>query len=288
MQILFQQIVNGIVNGGIYALIAVGLTMIFGILNIVNFAHGEMYMLGGYFAYVFAVLLGLPFGVAFILSILGGVVIGLLAERIIFRPLQGKAHMNSVIATMGLSLVLANSALMIFSPTPQHIPAPVPNVSLEILGINFSLLRLIVLCVALALILLLTLYVNRTWTGMAMRAVAQDLTVARLMGIQITHISMKTIGIGSALAAAAGVLIGPLLVVEPHMGSVAGLKAFAVVIMGGMGNIPGAIFAALTLGIAESLAAGFVGTGFKELIAFTIMILILLFRPTGLWGRKAM
>lgn len=288
MQIFFQQLVNGLVTGGIYALIAVGLTMIFGILDIVNFAHGELYMLGGYFAYISAVLLALPFSVTFVVSILGGVIVGLLAERIVFRPLQGKAHSNSVIASMGLSLVLANTALMVFSPTPRHIPAPVSDVSLQVLGINVGLLRAIVLMVAVVLMVALTLYVERTWTGIAMRAVAQDLIVARLMGININRIGALTFGIGSGLAAAAGVLVGPLLVVEPHMGAVGGLKAFAVVIMGGMGSIPGAIFAALILGMAESLAAGFIGTGFKELIAFTLMILILVFKPSGLWGRKAM
>jgi len=285
MEIFFQQVANGLVNAGLYALIAVGLTMIFGILDIVNFAHGEFYMVGAYFAYVFSVLLGLPFTVAFILSIVGGAILGLVSERLVFRPIRGKAHSNSVIASMGLSIVLANVALMVFTATPQRIPAPITDVSLAFVGVNFSLLRTVVLGIAVALIIALTLYVEKTWMGMAMRSVAQDLTVARLMGIDINRVSMVTFGVGSALAATAGALVGPLLVVEPHMGSVAGLKAFAVVIMGGMGSIPGAIFAALILGIAESLAAGFVATGFKDLVAFTLMILILVVKPSGLWAR---
>ena len=288
MQILFQQMVNGLANAGTYALIAVGLTMIFGILDVVNFAHGEMYMLGAYFAYVFAVTLNLPFAASFFLSILGGMAVGVLAERIVFCRLQGKPHMNSVIASMGLSLVLANGALMIFTPTPRHIPPPIPEGSFEILGIYLSQMRALVFGVAVVLIVALNLFVERTWMGMGMRAVAQDTVVARLMGIDIQRVSIATFAIGSALAAAAGALVGPLLVVEPHMGGVAGLKAFAVVIMGGMGSIPGAIFAALILGLAEGLAAGFVGAGVKDLIAFVLMILILVFKPTGLWRRRAM
>ena len=288
MQILFQQMVNGLANAGTYALIAVGLTRIFGILDVVNFAHGEMYMLGAYFAYVFAVTLNLPFAASFFLSILGGMAVGVLAERIVFCRLQGKPHMNSVIASMGLSLVLANGALMIFTPTPRHIPPPIPEGSFEILGIYLSQMRALVFGVAVVLIVALNLFVERTWMGMGMRAVAQDTVVARLMGIDIQRVSIATFAIGSALAAAAGALVGPLLVVEPHMGGVAGLKAFAVVIMGGMGSIPGAIFAALILGLAEGLAAGFVGAGVKDLIAFVLMILILVFKPTGLWRRRAM
>lgn len=286
MQIFFQQIVNGIVNGGLYALMAVGLTMIFGILDVINFAHGEFYMLGGYLAFVFAGLLELPLAAVFILSILGGAVIGLMAERIIFRPLQGKALANQLIASMGLSIVLANGAAMIFTPTPRHIPASFSDVSLNILGVNFSLLRAVILVVSVVLIVALTIYVERTWMGLAMRSMAQNLTAALLMGIDVTRVSQVTFAIGSALAATAGVLVGPLLVVEPHMGGAAVLKAFAIVIMGGMGSIPGAIIAALVLGISESLAAGYIGSGFKELFAFILMIVILLVKPSGIWVRR--
>lgn len=287
MQIFFQQIVNGIVTGGLYALMAVGLTMIFGILDVINFAHGEFFMLGGYLAFVFAVLLKLPFPAAFILSILGGAAIGLTAERIIFRPLQGKTLANQLIASMGLSIVLANGAAMIFTPTPRHIPAPFADISLEILGVHFSLLRVIILGISVILMIALTIYVERTWMGLAMRTLAQDMRAALLMGIDIIWVRKVTFAIGSGLAATAGVLVGPLLVVEPHMGGVAVLKAFAIVIMGGMGSIPGAIIAALVLGISESLAAGYIGTGLKELIAFTLMIVILLVKPSGIWSRKS-
>ncbi len=240
MQVLIQQLLNGMVSGGVYALIAVGLTMIFGILDIVNFAHGEFYMVGGYLAYLFAVLLHLPYPLVFIFSICGGVIIGLIAERLVFRPIRGKAHSNSVIASMGLSMILANGALMIFTPTPQHIPPPFPDTSVQILGLNFGLLRGFVLIVAVILIVALTLIVERTWMGIAMRSVAQDLVVARLMGIDIDWVSRVTFGLGSGLAAAAGVLVGPLLDVDPNMGSMAGIKAFAVVNMGGNGSITGA------------------------------------------------
>jgi len=282
MGIFIQQVVNGVVNGGIYSLIAVGLTMIFGVLDIINFAHGELYMIGAYLVFVFAVLLKLPFALACVLSLLGGAALGVILERVAFRPLQGRPMANQLIASMGLSIVLANGSAMIFSPTPRHIPSPFRDIPLEVWGVNFSLLRVLILVISVAIIVGLTLFVNRTWIGLAMRTMAQDLTTSYLMGIDTRRVRQITFALGSALAATAGVLVGPLLVVEPHMGGVAVLKAFAIVIMGGMGNIPGAIVAALILGVAESLAAGYIGAGFKEVIAFTLMILILLVKPSGI------
>jgi len=275
------------VIGGIYALMAVGLTMIFGILNVVNFAHGELYMLGAYATLLLVTVVKLPVAVAIIGAVAISAVFGLLIERAIFRPIRLAPPLNAIIASMGLSYLLSDSARIAFTPVPQMMPAAISGV-LNVGGVLVSYQRILVLVVAMVLIAALTLFVRYSWIGIAMRCVAQDMVAARLMGISLNRVAATTMAISAGLAAAAGGLIGPLFVVEPNMGVSLLLKAFAVVILGGVGNVAGAIAAGLLLGVTESLAAGFIATGLKDLVAFVILILVLVVRPTGLLGRTSL
>lgn len=285
LQEILQQLVNGLVTGGIYALIAVGLTMIFGILDIVNFAHGELYMVGAYLTYIFVTQINLPFAVAVAAAVAAAALIGALVEFVIFRPVRFSSPLNSIIVSMGLSIILANGALLIFTATPRALASPVSG-SVDLGGVIVTWDRLLIFAVAAGLFVALTLYVRKTWMGTAMRAVAQDLTAAQLVGININRVSRTTFVISVGLAAVAGALVGPLVVLQPSMGGVAVLKAFAVVILGGIGSVPGAIFASLLLGVVEQFTAAFVSNAFKDFISFAILIAVLMIRPTGLFGQQ--
>lgn len=280
-----QYVVNGLTTGAIYVLVAVGLSLVFGVLDTVNFAHGEFYMVGAYLAFVL-IAFGLPVVIAVPLAALGGAAVGAIAEALVFRPTRGTAHINAMVASMGLSIVMTNGALMIFSPTPRRLAGIVPQGVMSLWGIGLSYNRLIIVVVALILVALLYLLIDRTWLGLAMRATSQDLKTSLLMGVKLNNVATAAFAIAGGLAAVAGVLVGPLFIVEPYMGVVMVLKAFVIVIAGGIGNLAGVVGAGFLLGIAESVAAAFVGSGFKELIAFCIMILVLLVRPEGLAGSR--
>jgi branched-chain amino acid transport system permease protein len=283
-QNILQQVLNGIVLGGMYGLIATGLTMVFGILEIINFAHGELYMIGAYLTLTFAVAWQLPYYLAVLAAVVATGMLGIVMERLVFRPIRFTPIVNSIIASMGLSIFLANAVLLLWSPTPHLLAAPYANVPINIFGLFLTPHRLLILGVTLVLIVGLHLFIERTWLGLGMRCMGQDLVAARLMGIDVDQIGRVTFAVGAALAAAAGGLVGALFIVEPHMGGTMGLKAWAVVILGGMGSIRGAILAGFLLGVVESLVGGFIQTGLKDLISFAAMILILLLKPAGLWG----
>lgn len=278
-----QQIINGVVVGGVYALIAVGLTMVFGILDVVNFAHGELYMVGAYAVLLLTTVMKLPIWLSILIAVVLAAGFGALVELAIFRPIRFAPPLNAIIVSMGLSYLLSDGARIVFTPAPRMMPSAVSGV-LNLGGLFVSNQRLLILGVSALLIAALTLFVRYSWIGTAMRCVAQDKVAARLMGINLNQVAAVTFAISAALAAAAGGLIGPLFVVEPSMGARLALKAFAVVILGGVGHVPGAIWAGLLLGVTEALAAGFVATGVKDLIAFALLILVLVVRPTGLFG----
>jgi len=244
-------------------------------------------MLGAYATLLLVTVVNLPIGLAILGAIAISAVFGLVIERGIFRPIRFAPPLNAIIASMGLSYLLSDSARIVFTPVPKMMPATVAGV-LNVGGILVSYQRVLVLIVAMALIAALTLFVRYSWIGIAMRCVAQDMVAARLMGINLNRVAATTMAISAGLAAAAGGLIGPLFVVEPHMGASLLLKAFAVVILGGVGNVAGAIAAGLLLGVTEALAAGFIATGLKDLVAFVILILVLVVRPTGLLGRTSL
>jgi len=287
--VVLQQVVNGVTIGVVYALIAIGLTLVFGILGVINFAHGEFYMIGAFLTYTLTVRLGLEYFLALALTIAGGAAVGLLAERLAVRPLKGRHMFTVVLSTLGLSIFLENGALLVWGPDPREIELAWGSRPLLIGGVVITFLRVAVLGTAAALIVALTWFIRRTTWGMAMRAVAANRDAAALMGIPVDRVYAITFAVGSALAGVAGGLLGAMFTIEPTMGEWAVVKAFSVVIMGGMGHVPGAVLGGIILGVAESLGAGFLpgGTSYKDGIGYAILILVLLYRPQGLFGRGA-
>lgn len=286
LQELIQQVVNGLVLGSTYTLIALGLTMIYGILGIVNWAHGELYMLGAFAGLFLVVNLNLPF----IAGLLGAMVImavfGMIMERLVFRPLRHAPEMNMIIGTLGISIFLMNAAIVLFSPNPLRFPTEFSHSYLSFLGISITVQRLLVFVVTVILIAALSYLIKYTTIGKAMRACEQNPDAAKLMGISINQISLITCGIGAALAAAAGALVGPIFLVSPQMGLAAISKVFAVVILGGMGNVEGAIWASFILGLAESLTAGFISSYYKDVVTFFILIAVLIVKPQGIFSQN--
>lgn len=280
-----QHLLNGIITGGTYALLGIGLTLIFGIMNVVNFAHGEFYTLGAFMAFYFSVGAGVPFYSALALAILSGVLIGFLCERVLLKSIRTESIETSMLAMIGLWIFMQNTELLIWGGIPKTIPYPFPAKSYSVAAIFVHPIRLFVFGTAVAIILLTHLAIQRTKVGKAMRATFQDREVAALMGVNIDRIHAFTFALGSGLAAAAGALLGPVFIVYPTMGDLAALKSFAIVIMGGLGNFYGAIMGGLLLGVAESLGAAYISSGYKDGIGFIMIILILLFKPAGLFGR---
>ena len=287
--VVLQQVVNGVTIGVVYALIAIGLTLVFGILGVINFAHGDFYMIGAFLTYTLTVRLGLEYFLALALTIGGGAAVGLLAERLAVRPLKDRHMFTVVLSTLGLSIFLENGALLVWGPDPREIELAWGSRPLLIGGVVITFLRVAVLGTAAALIVALTWFIRRTTWGMAMRAVAANRDAAALMGIPVDRVYAITFAVGSALAGVAGGLLGAMFTIEPTMGEWAVVKAFSVVIMGGMGHVPGAVLGGIILGVAESLGAGFLpgGTSYKDGIGYAILILVLLYRPQGLFGRGA-
>jgi branched-chain amino acid transport system permease protein len=285
--VVLQQVVNGVTIGMVYALIAVGLTLVFGILDVINFAHGEFYMLGAFLTYSLAVGLGLDYFVALALTLVGAGAAGLLAERLTVRPLKGRHMFTVVLSTLGLSIFLQNAAQLWWGPDPREIGLGWGGRPLLLGGVVITSLRLVVLATGAALILALTVVIRSTTWGMAMRAVAGNRAAAALMGIPVDRVYAIAFAVGTGLAGVAGGLLGAMFTIEPSMGEWAVVKAFSVVIMGGMGNVPGAVLGGIILGVAESLGAGFLpgGASYKDGIGYAILILVLLCRPQGLFGR---
>jgi branched-chain amino acid transport system permease protein len=285
VEALLQHLVNGLVLGGTYALLGIGLTLIFGLMNVVNFAHGEFYTLGAYATFAALVLGGVPFLGALALAILAGVVLGALMEWVLLRPLRGESIDSIMLVMIGLWIAMQNGELLVWGGVAKSIPHPFPTAPLVLGPVSIAPLRLFVLAAALALIAAAHLVIQRTRLGRAMRATFQDADTAALMGVRIGRIHTATFAIGSGLAAAAGALLGPIFLAYPSMGDLASLKAFSVVILGGLGNLWGATLGGLILGIAEELGAGYVSSGYRDAVGFVIIIAVLLLRPSGLVAR---
>ncbi|MEP7329682.1 MAG: branched-chain amino acid ABC transporter permease [Betaproteobacteria bacterium] len=285
MEILGQHLFNGILIGCAYALIAIGLTMIFGVMNIANFAHGEFYMLGGFIAYYLVSLVGLNYYLALPAAVVLVVVLAVILQHSIFRRLRDAPLMTTTLVTIGLSILLEHVALMLWGPQPQSIPTPFPTKPLSFFGIYTTPLYLFSMAVTAALIVVGHLVIRHTSMGKAMRATFQNKEASALVGIRIDRIYMLTFAFGAALAAAAGAVLGGFIPVEPTAGGIITLKAFIVVILGGLGSFVGAIVGGLLLGIAEALGAGYMPTGWKDAIGFFAVILVLLFRPDGIFKR---
>lgn len=282
--ILAQSILNGLVSGGIYILIALGLTLVLSIVGIVQLAHGEVYMLGGYGMYYLCARGGLNFFLAMLISALlvGG--LGIVLERFFFRPFRGQLD-RALIISIGLILVLQNAVLVTAGGTPRSFASPFKG-TLKVLGIALSWERVIVVLVGVGLVSLLIVMLQRTKVGQAMIAISQDREVAALQGINVDRISAITMCIGCALAAIAGALVGGLFSVTPFMGGFALMKGIAVIILGGMGSIPGAVLGGVILGLIDGIVPAFSTTHVAGLIGFGVIILVLLFRPQGILGHE--
>jgi branched-chain amino acid transport system permease protein len=286
MDQMLQHLVNGLVLGGTYALLGIGLTLIFGLMNVVNFAHGEFYTLGAYVAFAALALAGVNFIVGFLTAIVAGAVLGWLCEVMLLRPLRNESIDTTMLVMIGVWIVMQNGELLVWGGVAKSIPHPFPTAPLVMGPVAIAPLRVIVLVLAVGLIASSWLLIHRTKLGRAMRATFQDRDTAALMGVSIGRVHAATFAFGSALAAAAGALLGPVFLAYPSMGDLASLKAFSVVILGGLGNLTGATVGGLLLGIAEELGAGYISSGYRDAVGFVIIILVLLLRPSGLFARQ--
>lgn len=285
MDQLLQHLVNALVLGGTYALLGIGLTLIFGIMNVVNFTHGALYTVGAYAMYIAAVGLGMNFFVALPVAVVAGLALGALIEFTLLRPLRGADIDTTMLVMIGAGIVLQSGALWIFGGVAKAVPSPFPDAPLQILGASVSWLRVFVFLAALTLIVSAYALINGTRLGRAMRATFQDHDTAALMGVNVSLIYTATFALGSSLAAAAGALLGPVYVVFPQMGDLAAVKAFAIVILGGLGSITGATIGGFALALAEEFGAGYVSSGYRDAMGFLIIIAVLLVKPTGLFAR---
>jgi branched-chain amino acid transport system permease protein len=296
VQELFQQLANGIAWGSIYALIALGYTMVYGILRLINFAHGDVYMVGAFTAYFAARALGAsgaspsPFYAIVVLlaAMAACALLGILIEFFAYRPVRRSSRLTALITAIGVSLLLENLGIRIFGADPKFFPQLIAPRNIDIGGgVMVTNHQITVVVVSLALMVGLTLFIHRTKTGKAMRAVAFNRDAAALMGIPVNRIITITFAIGSALAAAAGVLVGltnPKI--EPLMGIMPGVKAFVAAVLGGIGSVPGAVIGGVVMGVSEYLVVGYVSSTFRDAIAFVILILVLLIKPAGILGRN--
>jgi branched-chain amino acid transport system permease protein len=288
-----QHLVNGLSLGAIYALIALGYTMVFGILQLINFAHSDVYMIGAfngmyasrYFGFGEVSSLGALFAIL-ALAMVGCAAIGFVIERLAYRPLRRSPRINALITAVGVSLFLEFSGQLLFGSDPKFFPQVfTPEIDLSYGELHVNPLQIIVLFIALILMAVLQFIIFRTRLGRAMRAVSFNHDTAALMGIPTDRVISYTFMLGSALAGAAGVLVGLIYPkIEPLMGVMPGLKAFVAAVLGGIGNVTGAVVGAITLGLAEEFLVGYWAPSFRDALAFAILILILLFKPTGLFG----
>lgn len=286
MDQLLQHIVNALILGGTYALLGIGLTLIFGIMRVVNFTHGELYTFGAYMMFMFVMTLQTNFFVALVLAVLLGIALGALIELVLLRPLRGADIDTTMLIMIGAWLAMQNMEQFVWSGIAKSIDNPFPTEPLVIGAVSVGWNRVFVFVVALALIGGAYALIQWTKLGKAMRATFQDRETAALMGIRINGVYTATFALGSGLAAAAGALLGPVFVVNPHMGDLAALKSFAIVILGGLGNVAGATVGGFILAMIEELGAGYISSGYRDAMGFMLIIVILVFRPTGLFPQK--
>lgn len=298
---LSQQLINGITIGGVYALIAVGYTMVYGVLSMLNFAHGELYMIGGFTGWwvlqIFSINhvpvmnAALLISLMIVISMGASAVLGLVVERIAYRPLRKAPRMNLLLSSLGVSIFIQNFILYFQGAKVKvfHISQLIPDGlrTFHIGGTVISFMRVLVIVVCFILMVLLTLIIKKTAIGKSIRATAQDIEAAAFMGIDTNRVIVSVFLIGSALGGAAGVLVSMLFTqVDYYVGLQAGLKGFTAAVLGGIGSIPGAMAGGLLLGVSEAMAVTFFPSAYKDVVAFLILIAVLIFRPQGLWGEK--
>ncbi|ACL05633.1 branched-chain amino acid ABC transporter permease [Desulfatibacillum aliphaticivorans] len=296
MEQFFQQLTNGLAIGGIYALIALGYTLVYGVLKLINFAHGDLFTIGAFLglslltAFSLTDKLGFAMGVgALVLMIVCLVgIIGILLDQAAYKPLRTSPRLSAVVSALGMSIVFSNAIMLVFGPNPQVYPHGIlPTSVLHIFGLPFPVKRLLLLVTSVVLMAALYFFIQKTTIGAAIRAAAIDQDAARLMGINVNLVIMLIFFIGPALGGAAGVMVGLYYgQIKWTMGWLYGLKAFTAAILGGIGNIPGAMVGGLLLGVIESLGSAYISMAWKDAITFVVLILILIVRPTGLLGER--
>ena len=287
MPFVAQQMVNALQLGSIYALIALGYTLVYGVLRLINFAHGDIFMVGAFFSFFAAAVLGLPFLPTLLASMAATALLGVMIERLAYRPLRHAPRVSAVITALGVGLFLEHFTLASVGAQPRLMPPLIASAVYLAGPVRVTTVQLVIFLVALLLMLILDRFVNRTLTGMAMRAVSWDKSVVPLMGISVDRIIALTFAIGSGLAAAGGLLYATAYpVIEPYMGVLVGWKAFVAAVVGGIGVIRGAMLGAFVLGGAEVLVAAFLPSTYRDFIAFGLLLLLLIFRPQGILGRR--
>jgi branched-chain amino acid transport system permease protein len=282
---LLQHLLNGLLLGATYSLLGIGLTLVFGLMNVVNFAHGEFYTFGAYAAFAALALASVNFFLAIPLAIVAGALAGAVCERVLLRPLRGQSIDTVMLVMIGLWIAMQNAELLGWGGVAKSVPTPFPTQPVVVGPVSVAPLRIFVFVVSGLLILGAHLLLIRTKLGRAMRATFQDRETAALMGVSIERIHTITFAFGAGLAAAAGALLGPVFLLYPSMGDLASLKAFSVVILGGLGNFGGAAVGGLVLGIAEELGAGYISSGYRDAVGFLMIVAVLLLRPSGLFAR---
>ncbi|WP_297828859.1 branched-chain amino acid ABC transporter permease [uncultured Desulfovibrio sp.] len=296
MEQFFQQLLNGLAVGGIYALVALGYTMVYGVLKLINFAHGDLFTIGAYLGLTLLAscnlsgMLPLPLAVlaVFVMVALLAALIGFLLERAAYRPLRNAGRLSAVVSALGASIFFQNAIMLIYGARVYVYPDFLrPDFTVHVFGMAVPGVRLLVIAASVLLMLGLSAFIQRTRTGAAIRAVAIDPGAARLMGINVDRVISLVFLIGPGLGGAAGLMVGIYYgQIDFTMGWSYGLKAFTAAILGGIGNIPGAMLGGLLLGVIEALAAGYIAIAWKDAIAFLVLILILIIRPTGILGER--
>ncbi len=288
MELFIQQVINGLNTGSIYALIAIGYTMVYGIIRLINFAHGEIMMFGAYFAFIIASnMAGLPFIVIIAIAMALAAVMGVLIEKIAYQKLRTAPRISALITAIGMSLLLQNSALHLFNSQRKVFPKFIQADPITFGAVSISMVTIFTIVMSVSFMILLTLFVKKTKPGKAMRAVSQDKEAALLMGINVNNIISLTFAIGSALGALGGIFFSLAYGQVYHtMGIMPGLKAFVAAVLGGIGNISGAMIGGYIIGIVENLTKAYISSTWVDAIVFGILILLLLFKPSGILGKN--
>jgi len=285
MTYFLQQALNALQLGSIYALIALGYTMVYGILTMINFAHGDLFMVGAFFCFLVATALHLSFIPTLLISMFGVALLGVAIERVAYKPLRQAPRVSAIITALGVGLFLENFTL-VFYPYPQSVPQLIPNIVWNLGGVSVSLLQVIIIALSIVLMVILDFIVRKTMVGMAMRAISWDKTIVPLMGVPVDLIISATFAIGTSLGAAAGVMYALAFpVIDPYMGTLIGWKAFISAVVGGIGNIRGAMIGGFILGTVEIMVAAYGNSSYRDFVAFGLLLLLLVFRPNGILGK---
>jgi branched-chain amino acid transport system permease protein len=286
MELLAAQVLNGLVTGSVYSLVALGLTLIYGTMQVPNFAHGHLYMLGAYVTFALVTLAGLHYVAAAIAAMIALACVGAALERLVFRPLRNAPPLNSMIAAVGAMLFLEGVAQRIWGEDFRRMPSPYDHV-VSFAGLQVTAHRLILIAAAAALVAGLLFLLTRTKAGSAIRATAQDREGALLVGIDTSRVATGTFALSAAVASIAGSLVAPVSLIYPAMGALVTLKAFAIVVLGGMGSVTGALVGGYLLALTESLGGTYISANYQDLVAFVMLVLVFAFRPSGLFREAA-